>query len=126
MVRSVPLVLTSDDGSLSVCKEGLEVLESLDPEKGVAVVAVAGLYRTGKSYLLNHLVGTYGDDTASVAPSGKSSATASAVAVAAAEAQIDTKSTGFSVGNTVNACTKGIWLYGEPLILEDGSSVLFL
>ena len=121
MVKSVPLVLTSDDGSLEVRKEGLEVLEKLDPEKGVAVVAVAGLYRTGKSYLLNHLIGTYGDDKTSVGAGA-----AAAAAAAAAEAKAGAGATGFSVGNTVNACTKGIWLYGEPLILEDGSSVLFL
>lgn len=55
--------------------------------------AVAGLYRTGKSYLLNQLLG---------------------------------EKVGFDVGGTVNACTKGIWLWGQPKTLEDGLNVVFL
>ncbi|OQR92603.1 guanylate-binding protein [Thraustotheca clavata] len=33
---------------------------------------------------------------------------------------------GFAVGGTINACTKGIWMWGEPYVLEDGTSVIFL
>ena len=51
----------------------------------VGVVAVAGVYRTGKSYILNQLAGTTGS--------------------------------GFGVGNSVQAKTKGIWLWGAPLRL---------
>ena len=46
----------------------------------VAVVAMCGLYRTGKSSLLNWL--------------------------------LDRKA-GFAVGPTVQACTKGIWIWGK-------------
>ena len=48
----------------------------------VAVVAIAGLYRTGKSYILNKIIGREG---------------------------------GFSVGPTVKACTKGIWIWGRAV-----------
>ncbi|KAK1941226.1 Guanylate-binding protein 4 [Phytophthora citrophthora] len=51
----------------------------------IAVVAIAGLYRTGKSYLLNLLLGR------------------------------DQESEMFDVGATVNACTKGIWIWGQPV-----------
>jgi len=44
---------------------------------------VAGLYRTGKSYLLNRM--------------------------------ILNKEKGFGVGSTVNACTKGLWVWGTPI-----------
>ena len=47
--------------------------------------AVAGVYRTGKSFILNQLAG---------------------------------KSSGFSVGGTVQAHTKGIWMWGAPLQLS--------
>lgn len=63
--------------------------------KQVAVVSIAGLYRTGKSYLLNRLTGN---------------------------------AAGFSVGPTVRAHTKGIWLWGKA-IKADGAPdvhVLFL
>ena len=60
------------------------------------MVAIAGLYRTGKSYLLNRLMG---------------------------------KGAGFTVGPSVKACTKGIWLWGRALPSPDGGGayhVLFL
>jgi hypothetical protein len=91
-----PFVVVDDAGKFSVDPRALEILRGI---KGpVAVVAVAGLYRTGKSYLLNQLLG---DE-----PSGGGE--------------------GFNVGGTVNACTKGIWIWGTPKVLEDGVSVIFL
>lgn len=49
----------------------------------MGVVSVAGLYRTGKSYLLNRM--------------------------------LLNKSSGFGVGSTINACTKGLWCWGTPI-----------
>ena len=43
------------DGNFLVCDEGAELLSSLDGP--LIVVAVAGFYRTGKSFLLNQLAG---------------------------------------------------------------------
>lgn len=53
---------------------------------------MAGMYRTGKSYLLNRVI-------------------------------LD-RSDGFGVGSTVNACTKGLWVWAKPLIgtTVDGES----
>ena len=59
----------------------LKLLESI--KKPLGVVACAGRYRTGKSYLLNCICD---------APKG-----------------------GFAVGDTVQACTKGIWMYKNPI-----------
>jgi len=47
----------------------------------IGVVSVAGLYRTGKSYLLNKVI-------------------------------LD-RTYGFGIGSTTNACTKGLWLWGN-------------
>lgn len=49
----------------------------------IGCVAIAGLYRTGKSYVLNRIIG---------------------------------KQRGFEVGGTVNACTKGIYIWGKPIL----------
>lgn len=59
----------------------------------IAVVSVAGLYRTGKSYLLNRM--------------------------------LLNRSNGFGVGPTVNPCTKGLWVWGKPLIGQttDGDTI---
>ena len=60
----------------------------------VGVCTVAGVYRTGKSYLLNQL--------------------------ASAE------NGGFGVGSSVQACTKGIWICGAPIVAEDGTNIVFI
>ena len=79
----VPLVeiVTEDDGKeiFKINEEATALLQRIHGK--VAVVAMAGLYRTGKSSLLNWL--------------------------------LDRKS-GFAVGPTVQACTKGIWIWGRP------------
>lgn len=56
----------------------------------LSVVGVAGMYRTGKSYLMNRV--------------------------------ILNRSSGFGVAPTINACTKGIWIWAKPLKgeAEDG------
>ncbi|XP_073705467.1 guanylate-binding protein 3-like [Garra rufa] len=43
------------NGSLSICKDALEFLSRIS--EPVVVVSVVGLYRTGKSYLMNRLAG---------------------------------------------------------------------
>lgn len=47
------------------------------------VIAVAGMYRTGKSYLLNRM--------------------------------LLNRSNGFSVGPSINPCTKGLWMWSKPI-----------
>jgi len=51
----------------------------------LAVVGIAGLYRTGKSFLLNRLLGLQ---------------------------------EGFEIGPSVNPCTKGLWIWGQPVQVE--------
>ena len=36
-----------------------------------------------------------------------------------------TEKSGFEVGETINACTKGLWIYNKPIIgvNEDGESI---
>ena len=49
------LISTGFDGKLEVDSGLISELESLD--KPLVIVAIAGLYRTGKSYLMNRLAG---------------------------------------------------------------------
>jgi hypothetical protein len=76
----LPLCIASPDGKFSVPDEAVAALRKFDGP--IAVVAVVGLYRTGKSFLVNRMVGNQH---------------------------------GFTVGPTVNACTKGIWMWSEPV-----------
>ena len=78
--RALPLITVENDGVFIVHEDTLNFLKKQN--NPIGIVSVVGLYRTGKSYLLNLLTG------------GGSS--------------------GFSVGSTVNACTKGIWIWSQP------------
>ncbi|KAE9011337.1 hypothetical protein PF011_g9409 [Phytophthora fragariae] len=104
-VQPLPFVLVDDDGGFRVNPEACAVLEKVKTR--LVVVAVVGLYRTGKSFLLNLLVRH--------AQGQRSSSSSSSI-----------NSAGFAVGGTVNACTKGIWMWGQPVPLDDDTSVLFL
>ncbi|XP_063069103.1 guanylate-binding protein 2-like [Engraulis encrasicolus] len=55
MQRPVCLVDNGPDGNMSVQQGALQKLQQI--QQPVVVVAVVGLYRTGKSYLLNRLAG---------------------------------------------------------------------
>ncbi|XP_053389020.1 guanylate-binding protein 1-like, partial [Mercenaria mercenaria] len=50
------LISTSEDGKLQVEQEPLKQIEQIDAP--LVAVAIAGLYHTGKSYLLNRLAGS--------------------------------------------------------------------
>jgi len=91
-MESIPFITTTDEGEFQVDERAVEYLESIQGR--VAIIAVAGPWRTGKSFLLNQLLGIQG--------------------------------AGFVVGPTINACTKGIWLWGHPIVLEDGLSVVLM
>ncbi|XP_050016098.1 guanylate-binding protein 1-like isoform X1 [Alexandromys fortis] len=66
-------------GQLRPNQKALEILSAIT--QPVVVVAIVGLYRTGKSYLMNKLAG---------------------------------KKSGFALGSTVQAHTKGIWMWCVP------------
>ena len=85
--RPTPLVMAEDaegNANFSVPDEAVAALRKFDGP--IAIVAVVGLYRTGKSYLVNRIVG---------------------------------HQHGFKVGPTINACTKGIWMWSEPIPFEN-------
>ncbi len=66
--------------TLVITDAARQALSQLDGSIGVC--AVAGLYRTGKSYILNQLAG---------------------------------QNAGFGIGSSVQAHTKGVWVWGAPL-----------
>ncbi|KAJ8378946.1 hypothetical protein AAFF_G00233110 [Aldrovandia affinis] len=55
LMESPMCLIENTDGSFSVCPEAIEILMGIT--QPVVVVAVVGLYRTGKSYLMNKLAG---------------------------------------------------------------------
>jgi hypothetical protein len=94
--RPVPFI-QQVDGKFVLCDEGAAVLRNIPGP--VAVIAVAGLYRTGKSFFLNQLMGRHGEQ-------GK---------------------TGFGVGMTTKACTRGIHLWvAENVPIANGGTLVLL
>jgi hypothetical protein len=81
---AIPLVSLEGDAFV-VNPEAIEFLQSI--EDPLAVIAVAGKYRTGKSFLMNRVL-------------------------------LKINSGGFSVGGTIQACTKGLWIYTETLSVQ--------
>lgn len=79
--KAIPLVSVDPSGKYIFQEEAADFLRSL--QGPIGVISVAGLYRTGKSYLLNRM--------------------------------LLNRSNGFGVGSTINACTKGLWVWGTPL-----------
>ena len=61
----------------TLTEQGEEIIKTFNSNFGV--VSVAGMYRTGKSYLINRM--------------------------------LLNRQKGFSVGPTVNPCTKGLWVW---------------
>mmetsp|Transcript_102706 Transcript_102706/g.273174 ORF Transcript_102706/g.273174 Transcript_102706/m.273174 type:complete len:540 (-) Transcript_102706:197-1816(-) len=91
--RASPLQLIRIDegGVCHVEPDAARVLNGIEGQ--LAVVGVAGLYRTGKSFLLNRLLG-FQD--------------------------------AFEIGPSVNPCTKGLWIWGQPVELEPGFNLIFI
>ena len=86
----VPLIIY-EEGNYTVCDSTLKWLDSLGE---ICVIACAGKYRTGKSFLLNRL--------------------------ASADSNI-----GFGVGDSVQACTKGLWIY-KKVFESHGKRIIFI
>lgn len=92
----VQLVEEVSEGTYAVCEAGRAFLNSLAPNLPLAVVVVAGRYRTGKSFLLNR-----GIVNAPVRG-------------------------GFATGSTVKACTKGVWLHPSVLTGDGDAAFVVL
>jgi hypothetical protein len=92
LVDPIPFITTGESGSkLLICEEALKLLENETRE--ITVVCIVGPYRTGKSYLLNCIIGE--------------------------------PKRGFALGKTVEAATKGIWMWlGD--FFDDPSRALLL
>lgn len=92
--KAIPLI-TFEKGEFRVTEESLSFLQTIKGK--IAVIAVVGKYRTGKSFLLNRVI---------LDNRGK---------------------TGFGVGPTINPCTKGLWIWSEGVEIElDGEKVTVL
>ncbi|XP_052777215.1 guanylate-binding protein 1-like [Mya arenaria] len=96
--RPLPLIVKHDTGEGNALSYNHDTLEELSQiEEPLCVIAVAGCLRTGKSFLLSRLVQKCG-------LLGES----------------------FTVGHSIKAQTKGIWIMCRPHPTQEGKVIVFL
>ena len=81
------------DEQFEVSGDAMAFLASLPRDKTIKVVAVAGPYRSGKSFLMNRMLD---------------------------------QMKGFEIGNTIESCTKGIWVWNQPLAIPGEEDTLMI
>ena len=89
---AIPFVTFNETTRKFIINEEAIKILSKEENKQIGILSLVGKYRTGKSFLLNRVL-------------------------------IDKKSyKGFDVGPTIKPCTKGIWLWSSPLIINNNYS----
>ena len=84
-MKALPFITYDEKKGFVLNKEAEAVLLSRSEDRKVGVISIVGKYRTGKSFFTNRVLLNH---------HGKG---------------------GFSVGPTVNPCTKGLWIWNTPL-----------
>ena len=72
-------------------KEAKKILSNPEQNKKIGIISLVGKYRTGKSFLLNRVIIN----------------------------KKENRNEGFAVGPTIKPCTKGIWLWSNPIIISN-------
>ena len=85
MSQAIPFI-TYSNNMFEIHPSAIDFLNSLKQQK-VSIVSVIGKYRSGKSFLINQAL--------------------------IKSPQVNNLIKGFQVGSTINACTKGIWIWPE-------------
>lgn len=85
--KAIPFIVLTSNGKFDLTKEAHAFLSTIN-SKRLGVVSIAGKYRTGKSYFINKVL-----------LGGKN----------------DKMQSGFAVGHSVNACTKGLLVWNRVL-----------
>lgn len=83
--RAIPFIYYDDKKGFVLNKDAEDMLLSHSEDRNLGIISIVGKYRTGKSFFTNRVL---------LGHTGKG---------------------GFSVGPTVNPCTKGLWIWNEPL-----------
>ena len=112
-MAALPFIYAADDssGAFVVDEHAVSILAEQCGDLPVCVIAVVGLFRTGKSFLLNALL--RGGDGDGDGDDGEGAAASNAVAAGDGDAPDGFR--GFEVGPTIEACTKGILVWSVPL-----------
>ena len=89
--KPIEFIKISSAGKCTITSEAIEMLSKID--SNLAVISIAGIYRSGKSYLLNRLLG---------------------------------RQDGFEIGPNITSCTKGIWIWGDTVKLNNKNTEVLI
>lgn len=89
--RPIQFITIDNNGICQLTKESEQLISKIN--SNVAVICIAGIYRSGKSYLLNRLLG---------------------------------RQDGFEIGPTIASCTKGLWIWGEPIKIKNSNTEVLI
>lgn len=89
--RPIQFITIDNYGICQLTKESEQLISKIN--SNVAIICIAGIYRSGKSYLLNRLLG---------------------------------RQDGFEIGPTIASCTKGLWIWGEPIKIKNSNTEVLI
>ena len=92
---AIPFITYNESSKKFIINKDAKKIISNPSNKKIGIISLVGKYRTGKSFLLNKVI------------------------INNNESNTD----GFAVGPTIKPCTKGIWLWSKPLIINGDSNV---
>ena len=91
---AIPFITYNESTKKFIINKEAKKIISNPENKKIGIISLVGKYRTGKSFLLNKVIINNNESITS----------------------------GFAVGPTIKPCTKGIWLWSKPLIINNDSN----
>ena len=98
--KAIPFIIYRKPEGFIITDEARQFFDNF-PEQKIGIISIVGKYRTGKSYLINKVILNNPSTTSYLRDSRADTAR------------------GFQVGSTVNACTKGIWIWTKAIPSEN-------
>ena len=91
---AIPFITYNESSKKFIINKDAKKILSNPSNKKIGIISLVGKYRTGKSFLLNKVIINNNESNTN----------------------------GFAVGPTIKPCTKGIWLWSKPLIINGDSN----
>ena len=91
---AIPFITYNESSKKFIINKDAKKIISNPSNKKIGIISLVGKYRTGKSFLLNKVIINNNESNTN----------------------------GFAVGPTIKPCTKGIWLWSKPLIINGDSN----
>ena len=106
--KPIPFITFDSSSNKFIISEEAKKIISKPSYTKVGIISLVGKYRTGKSFLLNRVL--------------KINQLQNKQKIENPENNNNANTQGFDVGPTIRPCTKGIWLWSNPIIIQNNHS----